>query len=78
MEEAHGVKSQAPTLEARAGATHNLMGCDGSGPKGEFLLGEEKGRGSPGHARMPAHVLIHVLRAHKHKKERTGNNVFVD
>ena len=67
MEQASGVKSQAPTLEARAGATHNLMGCDGKGPKGEFLLGEEKGRGSPGHARP-----------HEHKKERTGTNVFVD
>lgn len=34
MEEARGVKSQAPTLEARAGATQGLMGCDGSGPRG--------------------------------------------
>ena len=65
-------------MEARAGATHDPMGCDGSGPKAEFLLGEEEGRGRPGHARTHAHVLIHVLRAHKHKKERTGNSVFVD
>ena len=33
------------------------------------MLGEEEGRGRPGHAQTHAHALVHVLRAHKHKKE---------